>query len=188
MNPDNHRKTFGIAFALRDFGPAVLSRTDAWMPWTAIRTEQYRRIRGGISAVWKCLFRQLFIEEKASQGVACGVLGRIHLELGNLVMDGGAIHLTLQIFASKALLPCTCLNVFQGVRDPRDFQTAPSIFCPRRRPGPRAENEQGVVWRSRGQGSEPLEGFVGLDCEDPALFDYATNQDLWDKADALSAA
>ena len=33
-----------------------------------------------------------------------------------------------------------------------------------------------------------MEGFVGLDCEDPDFFDFATNEDIWQKADDLTAA
>ena len=29
---------------------------------------------------------------------------------------------------------------------------------------------------------------MDFSCEDPALFDFATNEDLWEKADALTAA
>lgn len=34
----------------------------------------------------------------------------------------------------------------------------------------------------------PGDRFVDFSCEDPALFDFATNEDLWEKADALTAA
>ena len=29
---------------------------------------------------------------------------------------------------------------------------------------------------------------MGLDCEDPQLIDFATNEDIWEKVDTLAAA
>ena len=114
MDPDNHRKAFGVTFTLKDFGPKTLCHTEAWLPWCVIRSIQHHKIRGGMSTVWRFLLRHVFVTQKAHLGVACGRLGTVYINLANLIMDGDAWHLTYQMFASKALVPCTCLNLFQG--------------------------------------------------------------------------
>ena len=114
MNPDNARKVFAISFAVREFGPEVLCHVTAWMPWLMVRTTEHKRITGGMSAALRAVLRHHFVTLKAHRGIACGKLGTVYLQLSNVVMDGDAMHVMFHIFASKALLPCTCLNVFQG--------------------------------------------------------------------------
>ena len=148
MNPDNHRKTFALAFSLKDFGVAFLTHVVAWMPLCLVRTEEHHEVRGGMSGVLRQLLRHLFLTQRVARGLDCGRLGSVYLELGNIVMDGDAFHLAFCFFASKALLPCTCINVFHGRR--------PQVFgAPRcRRPAAPARVLRGSVGASaRAQGA-----------------------------------
>ena len=155
LAPDNQRKTFSVAFTLREFAADVRSHTAAWFPLCLIRTHEYQRIHGGISTVMRFLLRHIFLTQRLSHGVAIGRLGVVHLGVSNVIMDGDAIRLTLNTFAAKALLPCTCLNVFQGPkRDPRNLEATlrrPSPTAPSAIVGP-LQWAQRQRWTRRGQG------------------------------------
>ena len=115
VHPDNARKSYGIAFTVREFGPDTITHTDAWFPWSVIRHTEYLKIKGGVSTVYRYVLRHLFLTLKSRDGMDCGPrLGTVYLGLSNLIMDGDAVHLTYHVFASGALLPCTCLNLFNG--------------------------------------------------------------------------
>ena len=57
-------------------------------------------------------------------------------------------------------------------------------------PSPHAEGGGGWGWGGEGYpGSAlPSDDFVSLSCDDPNRFQFATNEDIWEKADALTAA
>ena len=120
---DNNRKTFCIYFTVKEFGPSALHHVSAWFPWCMVRANVYKEIAGGMSTVWCKLLRHLFIVMGAGHGVMTANLGKVYLSMGNILADGAAIAQTFQFFAAGALLPCTCLNVFQGAL--RGMRTSP---------------------------------------------------------------
>ena len=82
--PDNARKSLGIYFSLKDFGPDVLQHVGAWLPFCVIRTSNHRKLSGSVSTVCRFLFRHTFITEDSGRGGAQRrVLGRVYLKLSN---------------------------------------------------------------------------------------------------------
>lgn len=160
LRPDNKRKMCCFYIAIRDLGARVLKHEIVWIPLGVIRTEVTKRVRGGLSTVFKAILRRLFIHEAlGSDGITLnlqvsgGSYARLMFTLGNVVADADAHRGFWSWKGASAKLACACCKNI--VNDDE------------------ASN---------------IPGLQSLRCADPSLFGLASDADWWRKADILEAA
>ena len=109
---DNARKVFVCFVSVKEFGPAVLSSIDGWMPILIVRATEAKRVSGGLSALMRGLISSICIKEKVGHGIAlpleAGDQGHVlvHFAVSNLVLDGNAQRQILAAKGAMGKLPC----------------------------------------------------------------------------------
>ena len=134
LHPLTCRKTAGFYFSIKEFGPAKLSSTCAWVPIAVLRHEIIAEVDGGHSAVLRKLLEDMFVGPHgiSTAGIAFLFGGVPSLRFVNskyLVGDEEYISLAWGIMGSGGMLCCLkCSNVTShrsSIPDP-DFV---SIAC-----------------------------------------------------------
>ena len=117
MNLEYPRKSFVASCAVKELGPTLLTVGALWMPLVCVRTNECKRVTGGVAAVWTEMLRQLLLVENiATNGFPVefgpGEHATLFFRVGNFMLDGDALR---QVYGSKGgrpKLPCLgCLNV-----------------------------------------------------------------------------
>ena len=159
LRQDNRRKCFGMFVTIREFGPYITKHVEAWLPIVCVRSSLAKDIKGGVSNVVRKVFRRMFLVDKISEQ---GVL----LPLGAAASGTAAMYfklgnLVLDGDAARIVFSTLGANAKLPCMNCLNVLQARTPEMPRR--------------------------FVGLDCSDPTLFARATNEDIWQKADEVSA-
>lgn len=131
-----------------------------------IRTQWTKKIPGGVSALTKALLRQLFIEQRVSEGVRLAIDGTVYLvrvRFGNLLGDEEALSAMWPTKGASGILPC-------------------GVGCHVTNKAPPTDTSRGIA---------PLaardDGLAGLTCADLGKLGLKTNRDVWSICDMLSA-
>jgi hypothetical protein len=157
LRPDNRRKVFCIYVTIRELGHERLKDQSCWLPLAVIRTVVTKDVAGGISAVFRVMLRRLFLVEKISSDGICIDLAVPGTGYVNLYFGLGNI-----VADGDALRGIWSAKGSSG--------KLPCILC------------KNVVSE---QVLSPY--MVDLSCCDPARFDLATDEQIWQKVDALHA-
>ena len=156
---DHARKLFLLFLAIKELGPTILKSTDAWFPIFAIRsTVLNKKFKGGISQCVRLLLRRIFFEEKIG---SVGVVVSLDDDQSTRV----ALHFRVSnlIFDGDAQKQ---VFVGKGAKG-----KVPCLCC------------LNVVHEDE---SIPSPEFVSLTCTDASKLQFATSEDLYEKADILS--
>ena len=160
LRPDNHRKMSCFYIAIREMGGNILKHELVWVPLGVLRTEVAKRVRGGLSTVFKVILRRLFLQEALGTDgitldlkVAGGSYARLLFSLGNVIADADAHRGFWSWKGASAKLACACCkNIVNDTEAAR------------------------------------IPGLQSLSCADPSLFGLAANEDWWRKAHTLEVA
>ena len=158
VNLDFPRKTLAMSASIKELGPSTLSLGAAWIPLVFVRSIVCKTIVGGGGAVFTVLLRQMFLVEKIATQ---GVL---------LDLDVGTVAFYFRM--GNCLLDGDTIGMMYGSK--RGRPELPCIGC------------LNVV--SDGALVRDDNGLVPLSCVDASLLSIASNEDLWQKADALEDA
>ena len=155
---DHSRKTFLLFASIKDLGPTVLKSIDAWFPMLAVRSNELKDVDGGISRCVRLLLRRMFVTEKINTHgvVVC---------LDERQTTPVALHFRLSnlIFDGDALRQVFSSKGAKG--------KLPCVCC------------VNVVHEDE---AVPSPEFVSLTNTDASKLQFATSEDLYEKADALS--
>jgi len=154
---DNKRKIFAVYVSVLQFGPALLKHDVMWMPVALIRSRACKNVAGGISACVKALFRRWFLVDKIHSD---GVLLDLNIP--------GSRFATVYFKLGSLVADGDALRAIWSSKGASG--KLPCIVC---------KNVVNDDVRS--------DYFVPLSCANPSLFDYASNADVWGKADVLHA-
>ena len=160
LRPDNKRKMCCFYIAIRELGGSILKHEMVWIPVGVIRTEVTKRVRGGLSTVFKVILRRLFLHEAlGSEGITLdlqvpsGSYARLLFCLGNVVADADAHRGFWSWKGASAKLACACCkNIVNDTE------------------------------------ASSIPGLQSLRCADPSLFGLVSNEDWWHKAQTLETA
>jgi hypothetical protein len=154
---DNRRKVFCVYVTIKELGHQLLKDQSCWFPIAALRTVIAKDVVGGISAVFKVMLRRLFLVEKIGSDGICIDLAVPGTGYVNLYFGLGNI-----VADGDALRGIWSSKGASG--------KLPCLLCKN------VVNEQVL---------SPY--VVDLSCCDPARFDLITDEQLWQKVDALHA-
>jgi len=155
---DNRRKVFCIYVSIREFAGAHLKKETLWFPIAAVRSSQAKRINGGISACVRALLHRFFSHDQLHCRGVC-------LDLG----IPGSRYATLFFRLGNLVADGDALRAVLSAKGASG--KLPCILC------------KNVLSKHRGSNY-----LVHFSCTDPNLFDLATNEEIWAKADALHGA
>ena len=164
LKPLNERKCWAWYFSFLEFGREYVAREELWLPFGILRSGITKTIKGGVSAVARCVVRSFFGNSGASacddfcdNGVVLAPEGQHTLffaRVSNFIADDEALTRIYDVRGASSLLPCLeCKNVVPDLTD------------------------------VSGQ-----DYFVNLSCSDTSRFDATSDQDMWDRVDAIQEA
>ena len=117
LNTDAGRKFWAFYFSIREFGRRALMHDECWLPIGILRTSIVKKIKGGLSACVRQLFRSWFLGSPlrlSTDGVFLQLVRvqLLFLHFGNFVADLDAFKKTWDIKGSGSTKPCLkCANV-----------------------------------------------------------------------------
>ena len=160
LKVENHRKMYAFYVAVKQLGPLVLKHESCWLPLAVLRTTELKKIKGGVGAALVVLLERMFVVEKIKE------------HDGGVMVDIGAAGGFARLFfrfsnllgdgdALRALLWC------KGASG-----KLPCLCC------------KNIV-RGDCAASTYLQP---VSCIEPALFDLATDAEVFGKADILAEA
>lgn len=134
---DNRRKMQVVYFSFFEFGPAALSREDAWFTIAAKRSSEVNKISGGMSAVFGAILLLFFVTGGSNVALAGLALHRsgeatrhIYARLRCFVQDGGAHKITWHCKGDSGLKLCMlCKNLFTGKSDLCEEDNSNLLVC-----------------------------------------------------------
>ena len=161
IRTDNKRKIVVFYFNFLELGPEILCREDAWLPITVVRSPMLRLIRGGLSAVLRALTNEFFQRDEGWSKAG------IVLEL--------EIH-TLCFFVYARLLgDADALKLAWGNKGASG--NIPCMVC---------KNCATVL--SEIADFDESGYMIDITCHVFTKFDLATDAEVWEKHDMLTAA
>ena len=155
---DNRRKLLAIYVTIREFGPHLIKNELMWLPIGLIRSSITKDVIGGVSNCMRVLLRRWFLEDKLHSEGVC-------LDLG--IPDSG--FATLYFKLGNLVADGDALRATWSVKGASG--KLPCICCKN------VLNER-----------VDSDYLVHISCCDPAKFDVSTNEEVWAKADILTAA
>jgi hypothetical protein len=157
LRPDNRRKAFCIYVTIKELGHQRLKDASCWLPLAVLRTVVTKDVAGGIPAAFRVMLRRLFLVEKIGSDGIC-------IDLA--VPGTGYVNLYLRLGNIVA-----DGDALRGIWSAKGSSgKLPCILC------------KNVV---NDQVLSPY--LVDLSCCDPARFDLITDEQIWQKVDALHA-
>lgn len=162
LRPQNNRKVMAVYVGIRELGPHVLCKTEAWVTLAMVRASTIKRVEGGWSRMLRDLLRSMFL---GAQGLSsAGILVELSdgprllfLRLSNMLADEAALKMALDCKGASGLRPCPiCKNLVASGSD-----------LARR-------DDTGYL--------------VDLGSPDHRRCDFASDAEIWEIADLLQAA
>jgi len=158
LKVENQRKMYAFYVAVKQLGPLALKHETCWLPVAVMRTSQIKKIKGGVSAALVALLDRMFLKE------------RIGEHDGGVLVDIGAAGGVARLFfrLNNLLGDGDALRAFFGSKGASG--KLPCLCC------------KNVV-RGDSSASAYLQD---ISCTEPALFDLATDAEVFSKADILA--
>lgn len=155
---DNRRKFFGVYVTIAELGPSLVKHECMWIALAMIRSAVAKDIHGGLSGCAKTLFRRWFLADKVGSE---GVL----LDLGIPGSRYARVFFRLGNIVADG-------DAFRALWSAKGASgKLPCLMCKN-------------VLSERVSSSY----LVHFSCPHVELFDLASNEDIWEKADMLTAS
>lgn len=155
---DNRRKFFSVYVSVREFGPTLLKHEHMWLPLAAIRSSIAKDTQGGISCFMRQLFRRWFLVDKVGSD---GVLLDLAIP--------GSQHARLHFRLGNVLADGDAYRAIWSAKGAAG--KLPCLLC-----------KNVLVDRTASR------YLVHISCPHAEKFDLASNEDIWEKADKLTAS
>ena len=155
---DHSRKLFLMFWSIKELGPSILHSTAAWFPMVAIRSTKLQSIDGGVSQCVRLVLRRMLLEEKINDR---GVV--VWLDEHQATPVALRFRVSNLIFDGDAQRQVFCAKESVG--------KVPCLCC------------LNVVHEDA---SIPSASFVSLTNTDASKLQFASSEDLYEKADMLS--
>lgn len=155
---DNRRKFFSVYVSVREFGPTLLKHEHMWLPLAAIRSSIAKDIPGGISRCFRQLFRRWFLVDKVSSD---GVLLDLAIP--------GSQHARIHFRLGNVLADGDAYRAIWSAKGAAG--KLPCLLC-----------KSVLTERTTSR------YLVHISCPHAEKFDLASNEDIWEKADKLTAS
>ena len=101
-----------------ELGAELLCKEEFWLPFGFIRSVIVKKVRGGLSAVFKSVLRAFFTGDESFDGIGVMINGILFFaRLTNLLADDDALTKVYCVRGAAGLLPCLeCKNVLAADR------------------------------------------------------------------------
>ena len=153
---DNRRKVFAVYAYIHEMGPRYAKHESLWLPLIAIRASALKEISTGIGTCFRAMFREWFIKDRIHEQ---GLL--LDLDLPDTRYANLYFKLGSMLADADAWRATWASKGSSG--------TVPCVLCRN-------------VLKTRVSSSY----LVHLSCSDSSRFDFASNEDLWEKSDTLA--